>query len=422
MYQLANINGATFIFSPFKNLETASFGVFIKIGSRFENKRLRGISHFLEHMVFKGSKNHSYREIKREIEGRGGALNGFTSQETTAYYAHFLNKNLPTSLDILLDMVFYPLLRINDITKERNVILEEIKMYNDLPTSRAGSILDRLIWPDNSLGEEVIGYTSTVNSINKAELSNFKDIYYKPSNLVISFSGDYNYEKVLNLLKEKIEKIPKKAGLKYIAPRALSGRHIEIENKKIEQTHLCIGFRSISYLSPQKFVAELVNVILGANMSSRLFEEVREKKALCYEISTDVRKYKDSGAFVIHAGLNKDKIKVAIASIFKELDKIKETKVSDCELIRAKDYMLGQIVMGLERPQGRMFYLAESYLSLGKIYSLKEIKEEIKKIAADEIRNLSRKIFNFNNLCISCVGDVDNKTEKIIAEAIRPFK
>jgi len=422
MYQLTNINGATFIFSPFKNIETASLGVFIKIGSRFENKRLRGISHFLEHMVFKGSKNHSYREIKREIEGRGGALNGFTSQETTAYYAHFLSKNLPVSLDILLDMVFSPLLKNNDIAKERNVILEEIKMYNDLPTSRAGSLLDKLIWPDNSLGEEIIGYVPTVSRINRKDLASFRDIYYKPSNLVVSFSGDYNYEKVLNLLREKINKIPQKANLKYTPPRALLGRYIKIENKKIEQTHLCIGFRGVSYLSSQKFVVELISVILGANMSSRLFEEVREKRALCYEISTDARKYRDSGAFVIHAGLNKDKIKVAMASIFKELEKIKEIKVSDKELMRAKDYMLGQIVMGLERPQGRMFYLAETYLSLGKIYSLEEIKEEIKKVTPDEIRDLSRKIFNFNNLCISCVGDVDNKTEKVIGEAIKLFK
>lgn len=422
MYKLTNVNGATFVYSPFKDIETASLGVFIKIGSRFENKNLRGISHFLEHMVFKGSKNHSYREIKREIEGRGGALNGFTSQETTAYYAHFLSKNLPISLDILLDMVFSPLLKQSDITKERNVILEELKMYNDLPSSRAGSILDKLIWPSNSLGEEIIGYVPTVSRISKSDLSDFKDIYYKPSNLVVSFSGNYDYEEVLDLLRKKINKFSQKTNLKYAAPKPLIGRHIKIENKKIEQTHLCLGFRGVSYMSRQKFVIELINVILGANMSSRLFEEVREKRALCYEISTDARKYKDSGAFVIHAGLNKDKIRVALSSIFKELERIKETKVSDGELLRAKDYMLGQIVMGLERPQGRMFYLAETYLSLGKIYSLEDLKEEIRKVTPDDIRNLSREIFNFKNLCVSCVGDVDNTTEMMIGETIKPFK
>ncbi|MFA5272469.1 MAG: pitrilysin family protein, partial [Candidatus Omnitrophota bacterium] len=189
MYEITNINGATFIFSPFQDVETASLGVFLKVGSRFEKANVRGISHFLEHMVFKGSKHYSYKEIKQEIEGRGGALNGFTSQESTAYYAHFLNKNLHLTLDILLDMVFYPRLMMSDIKKERNVILEEIKMYNDLPSSRATSILDKLLWPENSLGEEIIGSFSTVSKIQKEDLAGFKNSYYEPSNIIISCSG-----------------------------------------------------------------------------------------------------------------------------------------------------------------------------------------------------------------------------------------
>lgn len=421
MHEITNINGATFIFSPFKDVETASLGVFLKVGSRFEKTSLRGISHFLEHMVFKGSKHYSYKEIKQEIEGRGGALNGFTSQESTAYYAHFLNKNLHLTLDILLDMVFYPSLSESDIKKERNVILEEIKMYNDLPSSRAASILDKLLWPENSLGEEIIGSFTTVGKMQKKDLSGFKNVYYEPSNIIISCSGHANKEMVKNLLKEKIAKFSKQVNLKYTPPRALRGTHIKIENKKLEQSHLCIGFRSISYLNEQRFVVEVLNTILGGNMSSRLFEEVREKKALCYEISTDARKYRDSGAFVIHSGLDKSRIPVAVSSIFKELDKIKSRKVSDKELTRAKDYILGQITMALERPQGRMFYLAESFLSLGKIYSLPEIKKEIEKISAEDIRKLAQKIFTFKNLCVSCVGDIEAKTEKTIKEKIAVF-
>ena len=421
MYEITNINGATFIFSPFSDVETASLGVFLKVGSRFEKASLRGISHFLEHMVFKGSKHYSYKEIKQEIEGRGGALNGFTSQESTAYYAHFLNKNLHLTLDILLDMVFYPSFIESDIKKERNVILEEIKMYNDLPSSRATSILDKLLWPENSLGEEIIGSFSTVSKTQKQDLVAFKNNYYKPGNIIISCSGQADKQLVIDLLKEKISKISKPVNLKYTTPEALRGVHVKIENKKLEQSHLCIGFRSISYLNSQRFIVEVLNVILGGNMSSRLFEEVREKKALCYEISTDVRKYRDSGGFVIHVGLDKTKIPVAVASIFKELEKIKAKKVPDGELTRAKDYILGQITMALERPQGRMFYFAESYLSLGKIYSLAEIKKEIEKISPEDIRKLAQEIFRFNNLCVSCVGDVEDKIEKVIKGKIGAF-
>ncbi|MFA5270973.1 MAG: insulinase family protein, partial [Candidatus Omnitrophota bacterium] len=208
----------------------------------------------------------------------------------------------------------------------------------------------------------------------------------------------------------------------YKAPSALRGVHVKIENKKLEQSHLCIGFRSISYLNDQRFVVEVLNTILGGNMSSRLFEEVREKKALCYEISTDVKKYRDDGGFVIHVGLDKTKIPVAVASIFNELDKIKAKKVFAKELTRAKDYILGQITMALERPQGRMFYLAESFLSLGKIYSLAEIKKEIEKISPEDIMKLAREIFTFKNLCVSCVGDIEEKTGKVIKEKIGVFK
>jgi predicted Zn-dependent peptidase len=326
------------------------------------------------------------------------------------------------TLDILLDMVFYPSLMMSDIKKERNVILEEIKMYNDLPSSRATSILDKLLWPENSLGEEIIGSFATVSKIQKQDLAGFKNSYYEPSNIIISCSGYADKEQVKGLLKDKIAKVSKPVNLKYTAPSALRGVHVKIENKKLEQSHLCIGFRSVSYLNDQRFVVEVLNTILGGNMSSRLFEEVREKKALCYEISTDVRKYRDNGGFVIHSGLDKAKIPVAVASIFKELDKIKVKKVFDKELTRAKDYILGQITMHLERPQGRMFYLAESYLSLGKIYSLAEIKKEIEKISPDDIRKLAREIFTFNNLCVSCVGDIEEKTGKVIKEKIGVFK
>ncbi len=170
MYELINIKATTLLFSPFKDRQTASLGIFLKIGSRFEKQKVKGIAHFLEHMLFKGTKNYNRRQIKQEIEGRGGLLNAFTSPEITAYYAYFLNKNLDFSLDILLDMVFNPLLEKNDIDKERGVILEEIKMYNDLPASRAMMLLEQLLWPGHPLGQEVIGYAPTVKRISRSQL------------------------------------------------------------------------------------------------------------------------------------------------------------------------------------------------------------------------------------------------------------
>ena len=419
MHEVINIAGTDLIFSPIKNIETASLGVFLRIGSRFEKSSTKGIAHFLEHMLFKGSKNYSCRKIKQEIEGRGGALNAFTSQEITGYYAHFLNKNLPKTLDILLDMVLSPLLKAADINKERRVILEEIKMYNDLPASRVTVLLDNLIWKDHPLGQEIIGHTSTVGKINRSDLQEFKNKYYSPSNMVISFSGDYPKDKIIRLIRSKLQKTSKKINIKTFAPSVSGGLRIKCERKEIEQTHLCLGFRGISCVHPQRLVAQLTHVILGANMSSRLFEELREKKSLCYDVSTEVRKYKDSGAFVVHLGLDKSRIEVALLSILKELKKIKNEKVSSKELSRAKDYLLGHVAMALERPQGKMFYAADNHINIGKIYDLAEVKKKIQAITADQVQALSNKMFQFKDLCISCVGNIEADLEAKIEEIIK---
>jgi len=258
MHEVININGVDFIFSPFQNIETASLGVFLRGGARFEDRKVKGIAHFLEHMIFKGSRSYSHRQIKREIEGRGGSLNAFTAQEITTYYAHFLNKNLPRALDILLDMVFNPLLKEQEINKERNVILEEIKMYNDLPSSRAGMLLDRLLWKNHPLGEEIIGQIDTVNGISRLDLDNFRKKYYIPSNIVISFSGAYNKDKIADLLAEKIRKTKQKVNLKYSSPSPCQGLEVRCEKKSLEQSHLCLGFRSISYRSEKRLIAQLL--------------------------------------------------------------------------------------------------------------------------------------------------------------------
>ncbi|MFA7676819.1 MAG: pitrilysin family protein [Candidatus Omnitrophota bacterium] len=414
MCEIININGVTFLFSPFANIETASLGIFLPVGSRFETDSTKGIAHFLEHMLFKGSANYSYRRIKEEIEGRGGALNAFTSQEITAYYAGFLSKNLPLTLDILLDMVFSPLLKERDIERERAVILEEIKMYNDLPAPRAIAILDSLLWKNHPLGEEIIGRVDTVKKISRKDLEKFSKAHYIPSNAVVSFGGNFSKSMIIDLIKRKASTGIKRSEFKTIKPSACKGINVKTEKKELQQCQLCLGFRAPSFQEQYKLAIQLMHVIMGANMSSRFFEELREKKSLCYDISTEVRRYRDSGAFLVHLGLDKAKVPTAIKAILKELTKLKEKDVPGRELSRAKDYLLGQTAMSFERPQGRMFYLAESYITEGKIYEFADIKKKITKITSAEIRQLANKIFSFKDICISCVGNIDDKLDKEI--------
>ena len=295
-------------------------------------------------------------------------------------------------------------------------------MYNDLPAQRALSLLEDLIWPGHALGQEVIGYPKTVNSIKSNDLSNFRDNHYTNDSMVISFSGDFPKDKIRSLLEKKIKKSKRSFRPKPKKPSALSGQYVATEKNNLQQAHLCLGFRGMSYLSPKKLTAQLIHVILGANMSSRLFEELREKKSLCYDISTESRKYKDSGAFIIHMGLEEAKVILALKTIIKELKKIKTKPVPFQEISRAKDYLLGQIAMSLEQPQGRMFYTAESYLTQGKIEPFTKIKESLNQISAKKIRDMAKEIFNFKSMAISCVGNIRDGLDESLKKTVETLK
>lgn len=415
MHEITKAGKATLIFAPFKDIETASLGIFLRNGARGEEKELKGAAHFLEHLLFKGSKKYSCKKIKQEIEGRGGSLNGFTSQEATGYYAYFLKKNMESALDILSDMVLNPLIKLCDVEKERKVILEEIKMYNDLPGPRAAALLDRILWPGHPLGEEVAGTFQSVAKITRTDLKEFKKKFYVPSQMVISAAGDISRAR-LNKALGGIFNLPAGFACETVAPLPLNGLHVSLEQKALEQAHLCIGFRAPSYLHRQRLTAEIISIILGANMSSRLFEELREKRPLCYDVSTEVKKYRDSGAFVVHIGMDKSTLAEALAVILRELKKIAYRPVASDELSRAKDFFTGQVTMALERPQGRMFYNAEMFLQLSRVDEFPAIKKEIELITSREVLSLAREIFDLNNMCISCVGDIeDNLEEKINA-------
>ena len=421
MYKLTHLkNGAVFIFSPLKGFKSAAFSIVVKAGAKYEPKKMRGISHFIEHLLFKGSRKYSYKQIKREIEGRGGLLNGYTSYETTAYYAQFLKKNIKKVADILTDMVFFPLFRKQDIDKERRVVFEEIKMHDDLPHIKVVSLLDKLLWPDYPLGEDIIGDFDTVGGIKREDLTAFKEYAYAPQNVIISIAGDLDYESII----EQTQKImPSAKGKKtsfrghFLKPLTKEIK-FSVEEKTINQTHLCLGFRGPSYKDRQRYAFEVLNAILGANMSSRLFEAVREKRGLAYDVSSEARKYRETGALVIHLGLDKNNIGLAFKTVLKELDKLKSKYASRKELERAKDYIFGQAVMNLERPAGRMFYLADSYFSYGRIILLEELKEKIYKVNAEDIRRLAKKIFNYEKMRISAVGNIRQKDIAKLAESI----
>jgi predicted Zn-dependent peptidase len=287
-------------------------------------------------------------------------------------------------------------------------------MYNDLPAARAGALLDKLLWPGHVLGEEIAGNLESVAAMTRKDLCDFQHAFYTPGQIIISLSGDVVQEKLLKLFSQRIGKNKSEASLVSRAPYPLTGVWTQIEKKPIEQTHVGIGFRGPSFLSKERFAVEVLNIILGGNMSSRLFEELREKRPLCYDVSSEVKKFRDTGAVIIHVGLDKAHVLVALSRILKELKKIATQKVSAAELSRAKDFFLGQMTMALERPQGFMFYAAECFIQSKKIEAPAVLKKQIESVTFDDILNCARKIFDLKNISIVCVGDVGKACEEKI--------
>ncbi|MFH1640806.1 MAG: pitrilysin family protein, partial [Candidatus Omnitrophota bacterium] len=317
-------NGLRVISHSMPKRNSVAVGIWIKVGGRDESEEHKGIAHFLEHLVFKGSKKYSCRKLKESIEGVGGSLNGFTSEEMTCYLTKLPKRHLDLGLEILSDMAMNPRLLQEEIDKERAVILEEIKMYKDLPQSYVHELLDELLWPKHTLGMPIAGTAESVSNINREEMTSFHRKYYTFSNMVVSLAGNLEYDKII----KKVRNIFSGAESKFIEASSDVKEEQKLAQFKLlakdtEQTHLSLGFHAFKRDHPLRHAMGLLHVILGGNMSSRMFNELREKRGLAYEIGTNVKRFRDTGAFIVHAGIDNRKVQEAVGLILKELEKIK---------------------------------------------------------------------------------------------------
>ncbi|MBU1043688.1 MAG: insulinase family protein [Candidatus Omnitrophica bacterium] len=427
MYELSELkNGLKVATCKVPEAKSVALGVWIGVGGRYEAKASSGISHFIEHMVFKGTKKRTYRQIKESIEGLGGLLNGFTSEELTCFMAKVLDKHSQSTLDVLLDIIIDPLLKKSDITKERLVIFEEIKMYFDLPNHLAYDRLQELLWPNHALGRNLAGDFDSLKAIDKPFMLSFMKKYYDLSNVLVTACGNISHKQILTYLdkilknKNKISKQRQERSYDPIIIDQVKPNHIFLE-KDTQQTHLCLGFHAVPRRDPLRHAMTLIHVILGANMSSRLFNELREKNGYAYEIATAIRRFSDTGAFIVHAGVVNKNTENALCLILEQLKKISRVNVKKSELNRAKIYCRGQLLMGLEDTLEHMSWLGESIMTEGKPQYVEKVIEGIEKVTAEQIRLLAKKIFSNNNLNLSVVGPVDDKKQKKLINILRRF-
>jgi predicted Zn-dependent peptidase len=413
-------NGLRVITHNIKDRDSIAIGFWIGVGGRYEDDCIKGVAHFLEHIVFKGSQKYSCEKIKSLIEGIGGALNAFTSEEQTCFYAKIPSQHLNQTFDVLADMVSHPKIATKDVHKEKTVIVEEIKMYQDLPQYFVLELLEALLWPGHPLGKNLAGTPESVMGISDKDLKRFHQRFYAPGNIVVAACGNLTHDRIVALVKKKLGGLHPSSKIGY---RKIEGAQSEprtrFYKKNIEQMHLALGFSAYDENHKDRYVLSLLSTILGGNMSSRLFVEVREKRGLAYSISCSYKALHDTGIFLIRAGVDNQKVVEAVTLILKELNKIRREGVGQNEFQRAREYLSGQLLLGLEDTMEHMLWVGEGMITKNKIKTRKGILKEFKKIKPVDIKRIANEILNAKHYNLAIVGPINDRQEKQLCKLVK---
>ena len=419
MYKKSKLkNGLRIILAPMKSTKTVTVLVMVGTGSKNENEKNRGISHFLEHMFFKGTeKRPTTLDISKELDSVGGIYNAFTGKECTGFYAKVDNKHCDLALDVISDMLLNSKFDSAEIKKERGTILEELNMYLDNPIMHIPSLFENLLYKNQPLGYDEIGNKKIISSVIRKDFLSYYRKHYIGQNIVIAIAGSFNEKETKNKIKKHFNITKKNTVKKYNKTYDKQKKpEVLIEYKKTDQTHLCLGVRGYNIDHKDKYILSILSVILGGNMSSRLFISVREKNGLAYYIHTSPEAYKDVGYLVAQSDVNNKKCFDAIKIILDEFKKVKEEKISAEEIKRAKDYLKGQAVISLESSNAIASFFANQELSAGKILTPEEKFAKIDAVTADDLQRVARDIFVDNKLNLALIGPFKNKKvfEKIL--------
>ncbi len=412
-------NGIKVIYKHIPEFHSVSAGIWIKTGSRFEKPHISGVSHFLEHLLFKGTKNRNYRQIKEAIEGVGGTFNGFTSEEATCYWIKILGKYLDLSMDVLADMIQNPLLKSADIEKERKVIIEEISMYKDIPAKYVFEIFDGTLYGKHPLGQSIAGTVESVSGINRRSMSEYLKDFYTADNIVVSISGNISEKEMSKSVERHLSSVKKKRNNEYIPwDKKTSGPAVKALNKKTEQTHIAMGGLAPCRFDEKRYALVVLNTILGGNMSSRLFNRIREQMGLAYAIKSFAKHYQDTGAYLVYAGVSPENTEKSISAVIDEMKKIRDGGVKYNEMDRARKFITSQILMGLEDNLEYMLWLGEQRLFRDKLITVKKAVEKINSVTAKEVKSIAQELFKGENLYMSVIGpkvDEDRIAKKMSA-------
>ncbi len=406
MYQVTQLkNGLTVATAEMPHMASVSLGLWVGVGSRFEPAELNGACHFIEHMLFKGTKRRSPKEISESVEGIGGYLNAFTSEEFTCFHARACADRFGDLLDVLADMFLNSRFAPVDIAKERDVIKEEVAMYLDQPQHHVQELLNATLWPDQPLGRSITGTNKSLDAIKREQLLRYLGANYVSGSVVIAAAGKLEHKNVVAAV-QRFARHFKAAPRPAYAPvkEAQTQPQIRLATKKTEQTQIALGIRTCSRHDSRRFALRLLNAMLGENMSSRLFQIIREDRGLAYSIYSTPSLFHDTGDLVISAGLDADNVSKTLQLIRQELRRFTESPAGVAELRRARDYVIGQTDLSLESTDNQMNWVGEQWLSYGRVVRVEDFKRRLEKVSAAEIRAVARDFFRPDRMNLAVVS------------------
>ncbi len=415
-------NGVRVVTAAMPHVQSVSVGVWVGAGGRGEPAEWSGISHFIEHLLFKGTRRRSARQISEAIEGRGGDINAFTQEENTCYFARVGADRTWECLDVLLDMYLNPRLAAEDIRRERDVVIEEIMMCHDQPQQLVEEALGALLWPDHPLGRPLTGSPETIKRVGRPQIVAYMRERYVPGNTVVAFAGQVDHAACVRRVSDYLAGRPSRR-----VPRVqpvganLRPHRLKVLGKDIEQVHVALGMRTFGRRDPRRHALKLLNVVLGENMSSRLFQVVREEEGLAYAIQSSAHLFRDSGALVVSAGLDTGRCDRAMELIVRELARLRREPVGRRELGRARDYAVGQIRLGLEGTGSQMMWAGEHLLAYGEVVTPESVIDALRAVTAADVQALARTLVRPAGMSLAVVApepgrDAEARMRKILKQ------
>lgn len=400
-------NGIKVITEAMSHVRSVSVGIWVSSGSRRETPEENGLSHFIEHMLFKGTTNRTAEQIARSVDSIGGNLDAFTAKEMVCYNTKVLDDHLPVAMDVLGDLVLNPAFREEDIEKEKGVILEEIKMDADSPDYLVHEIFSANFWKDHPLGKPILGTRETVKRFNRGMVQDYYRSVYTPLNLLITAAGNLAHDQLVELARQRFEAVPTSSPE---PPQKAPATHARIalkSKKDLEQVHVCLGVPSYPIPHEDRFTCYVLNTMLGGGMSSRLFQNIRERQGLAYAVFSELNPYSDTGCLSVYAGTSLEAAKRVVESVLREFSDLKQKLAPAEEVRRAKDHLKGSLMLSLESTSSRMSNLARQEMHFRRFFTLDELAESIEKVTAEDVQRVAQTFFDQKNVALTVLGNLD---------------